>query len=190
MDLSNFDRLLPFLLPLVLIVVLAGVALWRTYSHTRMLPMCWRCGAWKVNPCSMLSPLTMLIPVRCQGCLRRFYTLRGVRPRKERPAWQMANRSLRYVDHGVSSLGGLFTPLAQTGAQAPLPPMTAPRPTTVVPPAVAAAPPVTANTEHAEQLANLLEAIVVGAAQVPREPEPEPAAAGRKKRRQAETAGA
>ena len=91
-------------------VALAGagslaVLLAAAYGRSRMMPVCCKCGAWKVCRSrtlyarDTLALFAMLVPLRCMGCLSRFYGMRGVAPRADRPQWQREHRDLRYVDH-------------------------------------------------------------------------------------------
>ena len=84
------------------------------YFRSRMIPMCWSCGAWKTAPSRELRrldfiPLLLLLtPVRCIGCFRRFYTFRFVKPQVHRPAWQKKNMPLNYVDQSSTTLALLY----------------------------------------------------------------------------------
>jgi len=59
-----------------------AIAFWRT----RLVPHCWYCGASKVieartfRAMDYLSLLSFMVPLRCQGCLTRFYGVRGCVP--------------------------------------------------------------------------------------------------------------
>ena len=55
------------------------------HMRSRNVPHCWYCGASKVTLCrtrlgDTLPRLSMLVPLRCLGCLTRFYGLRGALP--------------------------------------------------------------------------------------------------------------
>ena len=64
------------------VVLLARMAI--AFERHRMAPQCWRCGAYKVVKCTRyrssdyLAMLGLMIPLRCMGCLTRFYGLRGI----------------------------------------------------------------------------------------------------------------
>jgi hypothetical protein len=62
------------------------------FRRSRMVPCCWYCGASKVakaqvyRPSDYLPLLSFLVPLRCLGCLARFYGMRGALPASpERP---------------------------------------------------------------------------------------------------------
>jgi hypothetical protein len=79
-----------------LLIFMAGVAiLWlnrmiMAFCRSRTCPHCWYCGAAKVTKChsyrkiDYLPFLSMMVPLGCQGCLKRFYGIRGVMPVKHR----------------------------------------------------------------------------------------------------------
>ena len=180
---ETLDQLFMFMIP----AALFGVTGWlfilaRAYVRSRMLPMCWQCGAWKVNPSStlrrhdLLPLLSMLIPVRCGGCLRRYYGVRGIKAQTARPAWQTENRTLRYVDQSSTTLALIYALFAPPGqrpkirVRVKLPTMARP----AVVPVVHSEPEASLSTEftvHEQQLSNLLQALVAdGEPVTPNEP--------------------
>ena len=80
MDFTKF--VLPFIACIIpLWIVRMGIAYWRS----RNVPHCWFCGASKVTLCrtrrtDTLALISLMVPLRCLGCLTRFYGLRGVAP--------------------------------------------------------------------------------------------------------------
>ena len=68
------------------IVWLARIAI--AFLRHRMVPQCWRCGAYKVvrstnyRYSDYLPMLSLMIPLRCRGCLTRFYGLRPIELRR------------------------------------------------------------------------------------------------------------
>ena len=132
-----------------------------------MLPMCWSCGAWKVTYTSsalrlkIIPAIFTLVPMKCTGCFRRFYAIRGVNPATRRPAWQMENRSLRYVNKGTNiphAIHSLFG--AQGGDAVAINALvSAEQSYSPVPSTIAPATALQGN-EHTEQLTNLLDALV------------------------------
>ncbi len=61
------------------------------YRRSRMAPKCWCCGMskvvpWKIHRTDYLALLSMMVPMRCLGCLTRFYGLRWVRPASRKAA--------------------------------------------------------------------------------------------------------
>jgi hypothetical protein len=61
------------------------------YRRSRMAPKCWCCGMskvvpWKIHRTDYLALLSMMVPMRCLGCLTRFYGLRWVRPASRKSA--------------------------------------------------------------------------------------------------------
>jgi hypothetical protein len=80
MNFTNF--VLPFIACIIpLWIVWIGYAYWRS----RNVPHCWFCGASKVTLCrtrrtDTLALISLMVPLRCLGCLTRFYGLRGVSP--------------------------------------------------------------------------------------------------------------
>jgi hypothetical protein len=79
--------------PYSLLGVAAGLwlaVLVRAYRRSRMMPNCWHCGAGKVRTARILRVwdyiplLSFLWPVRCAGCLRRYYTMHGIGPARQR----------------------------------------------------------------------------------------------------------
>jgi hypothetical protein len=80
----------------VLIFFAGVIAVWLVrmviaVRRSRMAPLCWYCGASKVAQAQIIRPsdylprLSLLVPLRCLGCLTRFYGVRGVLP-ATRPA--------------------------------------------------------------------------------------------------------
>lgn len=65
-----------------------AIAFWRT----RLVPHCWYCGASKViearthRTMDYLPLLSFMVALRCQGCLTRFYGVRGFVPAAKAPA--------------------------------------------------------------------------------------------------------
>ena len=61
------------------------------FRRSRMAPVCWYCGASKVAKAQIyrrsdyLPRLCLLVPLRCLGCLTRFYGIRIALP-AERPS--------------------------------------------------------------------------------------------------------
>ena len=169
---ETLDQLFMFIIPALLFGAMGWLfMLARAYVRSRMLPMCWRCGAWKVNPSStlcrldLLPLLTLLIPVRCGGCLRRYYGVRGIKAQTARPAWQTENRALRYVDQSSTTLALIYAFFAPPGqrpkirVRVKLPLMARP----AVVPMVHSEPEASGSIElpvHEQQLANLLQALV------------------------------
>ena len=159
----------------------------RAFIRSRMIPICWSCGAWKVMRSRSLQGrdlfplLCLLIPVRCHGCLQRFYALRGVEPQSERPAWQTENRTLRYVDENSTMLALIYAMFGPEGHRPTVRlRMKLPLRAAAIPPLVETERLEIVSTEHAEQLSNLLDALVAG--HEPVSPEP-PALRSRKRRR-------
>jgi hypothetical protein len=79
------------LINFVLIFIAGAMVVWLVrmviaFRRTRMAPRCWYCGASKVARAQIyrrsdfLPRLSWLVPLRCLGCLTRFYGVRGVRP--------------------------------------------------------------------------------------------------------------
>ena len=65
------------------------VSMFIAFRRSRMAPKCWSCGhskvvAWKNHRSDYLALLSMMVPLRCMGCLTRFYGLRWVRPAARR----------------------------------------------------------------------------------------------------------
>ena len=134
--------------------------------RSRMVPMCWSCGAWKVTYTSSAPRLRIipflftLAPMKCTGCFRRFYTVEGVKPAAQRPAWQVQNRSLRYVNkksnlpQAVHSLFGTPNEDVAVNIRVRVPAGQSAASETAT--AVATLP----EPQHTEQLTNLLGALV------------------------------
>jgi|ERR1700731_3762475 hypothetical protein len=87
MDSHNAMELINF----VLIFFAGAIAVWFTrmivaFRRTRAAPHCQYCGAMKVARAQIyrgkdfLPRLSLMVPLRCLGCLTRFYGIRGVRP--------------------------------------------------------------------------------------------------------------
>jgi hypothetical protein len=82
LDQTTFVLLIFSVCAAALWLVRIGIAFWRT----RLCPHCWYCGASKVveaktyRRLDYLTLLSLMVPLRCQGCLKRFYGIRGVRP--------------------------------------------------------------------------------------------------------------
>jgi hypothetical protein len=91
MELTNF-----------LLIFSAGIAvIWFiriviAFRRSRVAPHCWYCGATKVarsktyRRSDYLPLLSLMVPLRCLGCLTRFYGVRGVRSAPRRHSVGMA----------------------------------------------------------------------------------------------------
>jgi hypothetical protein len=113
--LPNTGLILAAIFDLLLIAGIWSFIVGRALFRSRMAPICWRCGAWKVAPdtnfrrSDVFALFSLMVPMRCGGCLRRFYGVRGVAPQQHRPSWQLENRNLRTVDRSSTLIAFLYT---------------------------------------------------------------------------------
>jgi len=67
-------------------LIVFGLALIQAALRSRVLPVCWHCGARAVfysgtrHSTDTVARFLLLVPYRCRGCQYRFYAFRTHRP--------------------------------------------------------------------------------------------------------------